>query len=279
MSSITEVEKRYFERLLDMSTGYVLDFTNATFAEFFQKHNVAIFNHQYERYGTSKAKRLRSFWERESDVLVGKILSGLLDVYEVICDLEEHQKNNNLLNKCRRVVARLSGTLPATTVVTQSFLEKDYTIPDAHALPIDANVASIIDNRLHEIPVVLKAGGYLSAILLCGSVLEAVLLGAALQDPGRFGRSQASPKNKGKVKPLHEWSLAQLVDVACEINILEPDIKKFSHGLRDFRNYIHPYQELVSDFTPDIHTARVCYQVLKAALASVAGMRRVKPTI
>ncbi len=45
------------------------------------------------------------------------------------------------------------------------------------------------------------------------------------------------------------------------------------HGLRDFRNYIHPYEQMVSGFTPDDHTAKVCFQVLKAALASLAGER------
>ena len=30
----------------------------------------------------------------------------------------------------------------------------------------------------------------------------------------------------------------------------------------------------ISDFSPDKHTAKVCFQVLKAALASVAGERQ-----
>ena len=30
----------------------------------------------------------------------------------------------------------------------------------------------------------------------------------------------------------------------------------------------------ISDFSPDEHTANVCFQVLKAALASVAGERQ-----
>ena len=78
----------------------------------------------------------------------------------------------------------------------------------------------------------------------------------------------------GSVKRFHEWSLAQFIDVACEAGLLKPDVKKFSHGLRDFRNYIHPYQQMVSGFTPDQYTAKVCFQVLKAALASVAGERK-----
>ena len=49
--------------------------------------------------------------------------------------------------------------------------------------------------------------------------------------------------------------------------------KKFSHSLRDFRNYVHPYEQVVSSFTPDEHTAKVCFQALKAAPASLAGER------
>jgi hypothetical protein len=60
----------------------------------------------------------------------------------------------------------------------------------------------------------------------------------------------------------------------CEVGLLKLDVKKFSHGLRDFRNFSHPYEPMVSGFSPDEHTAKVCFQVLKAALASVAGERR-----
>ena len=62
-----------------------------------------------------------------------------------------------------------------------------------------------------------------------------------------------------------------MIDIACEVGVLKLDIKKFSHGLRDFRNCIHPYEQMVPSFTPDEHAAKVCFQVLKGALASLAG--------
>ena len=101
------------------------------------------------------------------------------------------------------------------------------------------------------------------------------MLGAAQSNPAGFNRANASPKSDdGTVRKFPDWTLASFIDVACEIGVLKPDVKKFSHGLRDYRNYIHPYEEMVSGFTPDEHTAKVCFQVLKAALASVAGERR-----
>lgn len=116
-------------------------------------------------------------------------------------------------------------------------------------------------------------GAYLSVVVVCGSILEAVLLGKAQQEPRRFNTALGSPRSGGRVKRFYDWTLANFIDVASEIGVLKVDVQKFSHGLRDFRNYIHPYQQISSGFTPDEHTAKVCFQVLRAALASVAGER------
>ncbi len=277
MSSLTDVEKRYFEKLLDMQGGYVSDFSDATFGEFFSRHGVEIHGTKYQTYGTSKAKKMRAFWEREPDALVGTVLSELLDSYEADCHLNNRESDAAILEKSRGIVARLTGKVasakPPQTV--DDFLHHEFTVPNIQKLPIEALAVPIVEGRLAEARTALGAGAYLSVIFLCGSVLEAVLLGAAQKEPARFNQAGSSPKAAdGKVKRLHEWSLAQFIDTACEVGLLKPDVKKFGHGLRDFRNYIHPYEQMVSGFTPDEHTAKVCFQVLKAALASVAGERR-----
>ena len=80
MSSLTEIEKRYFEELFGMRSGYVLDFSDTTFSEFFRSTvRVDIDDPKYG--GTSKGKRLRSFWEQETDALVGKVLGEMLKVW------------------------------------------------------------------------------------------------------------------------------------------------------------------------------------------------------
>lgn len=277
MSSLTDVEKRYIERILNMQSGWVLDYSDATFGGFFSRHQVNIHDQKYQTYGASKAKKMRAFWEQDSDVLVGKVLSEMLDSYEANCDLNKIEVEKSVLEKSRSIVGRLTG-MPAAAKPTQTiddFLHSEFTIPNIQKLPIEASAISIIESRLTEACTALRAGANLSVIFLCGSVLEAVLLGAAQKEPSRFNRALASPKTiDGNVKRFHEWNLAQFIDVACELDILKVDVKKFSHGLRDFRNYIHPYEQMASGFTPDEHTAKVCFQVLKAALASVAGERR-----
>ena len=277
MSSLTDIEKRYFEKLLGMQSGYVLDYSDATFGEFFTRNRINIHGQKYQTYGTSKAKKLRAFWEQEPDALVGKVLSEMLDAYEAGCKLNNRSIEAVVLENCRSIVTRLSGmsTPSRKPQPVDEFLHSEFTIPNIQKLPIEAMAIPIIEGRLNEARAAMSVGAHLATIFLCGSVLEAVLLGAAQKEPARFNRATASPKTPdGSVKRLQEWSLAQLIDVACEVGLLKPDVKKFSHGLRDFRNYIHPYEQMASGFSPDEHTAKVCFQVLKAALASVAGERK-----
>lgn len=276
MSTLTDIEKRYLEKLLEMSGGYVLDYSDATYGEFFGRHNIDIHGLKYQTYGTSKAKKMRSFWEQEPDSIVGSILAEMMDSYEVDGELNGREIDRPVLEKCRGIVDRLSGKTKAPIAATteESFLDREFTIPNIGRLPIDAQVVPVIESRLKEARTALKAGASLSVIFLCGSVLEAVLLGSAQKDPARFNRAVACPRtDAGDVRRFYEWTLSQFIDVACEVGLLKPDVKKFGHGLRDFRNYIHPYQQLASGFSPDQHTAKVCFQVLKAALADVAGER------
>ncbi len=274
MSSLTPTEQLYVEKILNMGDGYVLNFNDAEFGRFFKRHGISIHSDQYQTYGTSKAKKMRAFWERDSDSVVGRVLSEMLDNYEAQCELGGRERNLPTLEKSREIVARLCGKhLKAHSSTSDEFLNREFEIPNVQKLPVEFAVSEIIQNRLWEAQECLLRRAYLSSIIQCGSVLEAVLLGAAQKEPEKFNRSQSSPKRDGKVKAFQEWSLSEFIDVAHDIGVLKPDVQKFSHGLRHFRNYIHPYQQLVSDFAPDEYTAKVCFQVIKAALADVAGVR------
>lgn len=277
MSGLNDIDKRYLEKILRMGDGYVLDFSDPTFGEFFSRYKIDIHGSKYQTYGTSKAKKLRAFWEREADDIVYPVLKEMLASYEADCELNGKDIDEPILKKAKTIVGRLGGKTSTQAPIADNideFLNHEFSIPNIDKLPIENQVAVIISSRLSEARLALSAKAYLSVIFLCGSVLEGVLLGVAQKNPKIFNLSKVSPKDmEGKVKPFHDWSLSQLIDASCEIGLLKPDIKKFSHGLRDFRNYIHPYQQMVSGFTPDEHTAKVCFQVLKAALASLAGER------
>ena len=107
MSSLTDIEKRYLEKLLGMGSGYVLDFSDATYGEFFARHKVDIHGSKYQTYGSSKGKKMRAFWEQEPDPKVGEVLSEMLDSYEADCDLNGREVDASVLDKARTSVSAL----------------------------------------------------------------------------------------------------------------------------------------------------------------------------
>lgn len=272
MSSLTTIEKRYFEDLFGMSSGYVLDFTNDSFAQLFKDTvKIDIYDNKYAFHGDSKAKRMRRYWEIESDTLVGKVLSTILEVWKFENNKRGNTSTSTRYFECKKIVSRLLGRPQKETDTENGFLTYDFGDIKISNLKIDSSIIPIIDNRIKEANLCLKNNLSLSVIFLCGSVLEGILLAVAIKNPKEFNQSVKSPKDEqGKVKPFHAWTLANFIDVACEIEFLGLDVKKFCHVLRDFRNYIHPYQQLASNFNPDTHTARICIQVLKAAIADLS---------
>lgn len=272
MSSLNEVDKRCLEKILCMGSGYVLDFNDATFGDFFHRHGVDIHSDIYQTYGTSKANKMRSFWDREHDAMVATVVSEMIDIYEANCDLGDMTMDTQLLTRARSIVSRLSGESEdiRLTEVNKQSLQREFA-GSIGSLPIEQKIVPIIESRLAEVDRTLGAGAYLSSVVMCGSILEAVLLGKAKQEPARFNGSKKAPKTTaGEVKRFGEWKLADLIDVASDLDILKPDVHKFGHFLRDFRNYIHPDQQMKSGFMPDEHTAEMCVQVLRAALARIA---------
>ena len=130
--------------------------------------------------------------------------------------------------------------------------------------------------RISEIKTCLSAKAALSVIFLSGSTLEGVLLGLAQNNPAMYNQAKSAPRDNktGKIRPFHEWTLSNLIDVSCEVGFLREDVKKFSHSLRDFRNYIHPFQQMSEHFSPDENTAKICFQVLKAALFQISKKQK-----
>lgn len=155
----------------------------------------------------------------------------------------------------------------------QEFLEVQFSDDlRAETLGLDSVLTEYVQARIDEVRACPRHKVPLGTIFLLGSTLEGILLGFAALSPRTFMSASAAPKDpKGKVAPIHEWKLAQLIDVAHSLGMLNRDVQKFSHVLRDFRNYIHPHHQMSQGFMPDQHTVDICWQVFKAAFAQLGG--------
>lgn len=80
MSDLTPKERRALEAFLGMRTGFVLNFSDPTYARFFDEEvGRDIDEPRFKNHGTSKANRMRSFWTQEDNWVVAKCLGSLLD--------------------------------------------------------------------------------------------------------------------------------------------------------------------------------------------------------
>ena len=84
-------------------------------------------------------------------------------------------------------------------------------------------------------------------------------------------RNKAPKNEENKTKQFRFWSLNDFIEVGYEIKLLDENVKKFSHNLKDFRNYIHPHEQLVKEFNPNIQTAKISWNVLKLAMEQMVS--------
>ena len=275
MADLNMLEQRKLEELFGMSSGYVLDFTNSSFETLFKTAvGVNIYSDKYSKGSGSKANRLRSFWEQESNAQVGKVLEELLSFWKYQQDIAGNTNYppsyTDSLTTCSRLLGKSNQEMHESP--DETFLKKKFEVVEFEKLNIEPKLISLLTKRFTEAQD-CKDSSSLASIFLCGSILEGLLLGTAVKNPKDYNTAVSSPKNNGVVKPFHEWTLAQLIDVSYEIGLISLDVKKFSHSVRDFRNYIHPYQQISSGFNPDRHTAEICLHVVRASVASLAGIR------
>lgn len=115
MSDLKPIEKRQFESLLNMDTGYVLDFSNRTFDEFvIDSTGLSILEEKYNQGSGSKANRLRAFWAQEPNYVVAKLLGDLIQCVPLDLASEEVRRT---YYECSKAVARLSGDNEAHELV------------------------------------------------------------------------------------------------------------------------------------------------------------------
>ena len=120
MADLTNIDKLKFEGLFGMASGYVLDFSNRSFQEFIADSvGIDIYDHKYDYASGSKANRLRAFWSKEPNYLVGVLLEDLLEYWrtrKLLREEETNQPERDLFEECKRIVERLEENATVETI-------------------------------------------------------------------------------------------------------------------------------------------------------------------
>lgn len=161
MSKLKTIDKMKLEQLFNMGGGYVLGFSDRTFADFFlNDFGIEIDQEKYRMKGTSKANRLRSFWAIEDDEIVAKVLTELLRV-------AERSKEDSLYVECQSILNRLiddvkniqSNSFLSTTDVNgghdnlsfSSFSTQRKSIQDSLQVMREIVIEKVFEKRLYLI--------------------------------------------------------------------------------------------------------------------------------
>ncbi len=114
------------------------------------------------------------------------------------------------------------------------------------------------------------AGTYLATIILLGSILEGLLLAKVQSNLKQANQSNSAPKERdGKVRPLEQWGLENLINVAFDCGWVSQHTKDHSKYLQTYRNLVHPRKQVESGFYPDEEACKVAKSVISAAISDL----------
>lgn len=122
MANLSYREKGALEELFEMSSGYVMDFTNNSFSRFIEDViNIDIYSGPGYEEHVSKANKLRQIWKKEPDIVVGTLIEALLSYCEDL-QLKQNQLTDykrKKIEEMRVVASRLKKNTPHINLPTK----------------------------------------------------------------------------------------------------------------------------------------------------------------
>src|SRR5690349_4123938 len=153
MVKLTHADMRVLDEAMDMGSGYVLDFSDRTMAEFFDdEFGITIYQEKYAFNGRSKAKYIRAFIATEDEFTVARVLRSLW-VYREQLDRYRDAENAALVKqRFFAVLAKIEqgGAVPQTDAIFR--FKQDETLDELIAAlqrDIGANRPVAALDRLH----------------------------------------------------------------------------------------------------------------------------------
>ena len=122
----------------------------------------------------------------------------------------------------------------------------------------DKDLRIIIERDYSEIQRAYISECWKSVIILCGGVIEAILTDLLTSKDAVAKSAKSAPKEPD----ITRWDLSNLISVAVELKLVSAGVDKLSHSLREYRNLVHPGNELRNKLLFDAEEAKIAVEVL-----------------
>lgn len=175
---------------------------------------------------------------------------------------------NRILEPERLAVSYVGGR-PVLGELTDDPDQPMFSAPEGlenrlRALLADPRVVMFLVDRVEQSRRAQASGAHLLALFGIGSFVEGLLLSVLME---RYPELAATgfQGRKGKIPASHA-GLGLLIDTAHDKGLIQFDAKSFMDPVRNFRDFIHPRQQLEKDFLPDQDTVALCWGPVHAVL-------------
>ncbi len=113
MANLTTIEKQILEKIFQMESGYVLNFSDRTMGEFFRDDvGINIYTKKYNYASGSKANRIRGLWVKSDNKTVAKTILKLIEYIEsqiLIDNLKRKDFPTERINAGKEIAEKLLG--------------------------------------------------------------------------------------------------------------------------------------------------------------------------
>lgn len=122
----------------------------------------------------------------------------------------------------------------------------------------DSDLRRIIERDYSEIQRSYIAECWKSVIILCGGAIEAILADLVKSNE----QTAKASKSASKESDIMRWDLSTLINVSVELSLVSAGVEKLSHSLREYRNLVHPGNELRNKLRFSAEEAKIAVEVL-----------------
>lgn len=109
----------------------------------------------------------------------------------------------------------------------------------------DEEMKNVISRDLKECAIAVVSGQDKSATIMCGSIIEALLmLKIKQQNVVKYDISEISKSKHASKYPLVDMGLNELLFVAEKLKVIDKNSYHLGHYVRNYRNVVHPSKEV-----------------------------------
>jgi len=245
------------------------DYINEIFDKFFEVEKIAITKKNLpDNYFVDLPDEIVRLFGSECDSIRWKALEKFGQdehVKQVIFSNVEDYRSSRKDNIINRIKLLQEDNKVIDSDIYKQPIEEKIELPTFDFIKIE-KLKQVLKRDYNEIIESINNECWKSAIILSGSSVEAILFDLLKQNEVEAMKASSAPKHKGKVLPIEEWRLNSLIDTSWSLKLITKSVIALSHSAKEFRNLVHPIEEIKGNYKLEKEEAENAFIILKTLI-------------